>query len=300
MDINRLPDVVLRMILAAAAKDGDEVGPTLAANLPLLALYGQITVAYAGQLRAIDSVYPIAVSSSCTFKQLMRASIRYDMDTSYRHLLRTLGISLEVYSAMPACPLLKHAVFPLRMDEISIIVSVPMLQSLLYMPLPTAKRLKIGISSGANRNVDSLATACRILERAQNATELGLHVHDATLPVLPESVTCTSLASLLELRSLKLANIQADISVPKPDDDRVLGPLETNIEELTIEVRYAERQWEMLVPVVKYLLLRIPTLFTFTGKQVPKMPVMKLVRAYCGKYPHLKDVEFKLCGDDWY
>ncbi|KAJ2779415.1 hypothetical protein H4R18_004035 [Coemansia javaensis] len=50
----------------------------------------------------------------------------------------------------------------------------------------------------------------------------------------------------------------------------------------------------MIVPVAKYLLLRIPTLAEFDLGSIPEKPIAEFVDAYSKRYPHLAGIKYKL------
>ncbi|KAJ2779450.1 hypothetical protein H4R18_004001 [Coemansia javaensis] len=142
-----------------------------------------------------------------------------------------------------------------------------------------------------------------------------------SVPVLPELIMCTSLTYLvvraptsldtmlglihrlprltsLGLWKLTLDEIQADISVPAPGEGCVVEPLDTQLKVVSINVNQDQPSWEMVVPVTKYLLLRIPTLARLNADHAPEKPIMDFVQQYSEWYPHLTHINFSLNDSD--
>ncbi|KAJ2778653.1 hypothetical protein H4R18_004467 [Coemansia javaensis] len=163
----------------------------------------------------------------------------------------------------------------------------------------------------------ALAAANRILEGARESKERALRVKVRSPTVVPESITCTSLTALslyvntsvdtmlgliqmlpdlvsLEIRCLTLSDMQEDISAPGPDEECMVEPLGSNIKEININVSPNEPASEMLVPVAKHLLLRIPTLARFCSSAILEEPIAEFVDAYSKRYPHLPGIKYML------
>ncbi|KAJ2777100.1 hypothetical protein H4R18_005321 [Coemansia javaensis] len=189
------------------------------------------------------------------------------------------------------------------------------------MPPLTAEHFALEIVDDNNGDPAALAAANRILERAQDARTLELTVDSPRLPVPPEAVAGTSLTRLvvmaptsldamlglirslprltsLGLWRLTLDEIQADISVPAPGEGCVVEPLDTQLKVVSINVNQDQPSWEMVVPVTKYLLLRIPTLAMLKAVHAPKKQIMDFVQQYSEWYPHLKHIDFSLNDSD--
>ncbi|KAJ2782631.1 hypothetical protein H4R18_002151 [Coemansia javaensis] len=227
---------------------------------------------------------------------------------------------LHVECRQSACPLLEYAVLPPRMGEISIEATEPVLVRVAEMRLPTSTRLKVAVSRYADGSPAALAAANRILESAQESKEVALRVRDEALPVLPESITCTSLTALsifsdtsvdamlglihmlpglarLAVLSLTLSNAQEDISVPGPDEPCLAEPLGPKLKEMVLGASSNGPAPEALVPVAKYLLLRIPTLTRLCSAAIPGGPIAEFVDAYSRRYPRLAGIRYKLDDD---
>ncbi|KAJ2779292.1 hypothetical protein H4R18_004100 [Coemansia javaensis] len=205
----------------------------------------------------------------------------------------------------------------------------PALQYVSELSLPATKHLMIGTDDSAGDNADgdddddddadydeydvppSIAAACRIFEHAQGAESLELNIEDSQSPILPEHITCTSITSLYIRPSVgvgtmlgligklpKLASIyisylnadeaEADLQLPGPDEDCVVEPLSTSIREITI----AESSVLGGSPeIIKYLLLKIPSLARLHAAFRPKRRIAEFVDAYSTRYPRLLGVK---------
>ncbi|KAJ2779958.1 hypothetical protein H4R18_003704 [Coemansia javaensis] len=217
------------------------------------------------------------------------------------------------------CSLLEYAVLPAHMSVISIKAAAPVLVRVAEMGLPASQSLKITVSADTDGNPAALVAANHILESAHESKELELEVEDRLLPVLPESIACTSLTVLaiwantntdtmlrliqmlprlarLHVQSLTLGNTQEDISVPGPDESRLVDPFNSSIEEMWIWASPDEPAPEMLVLVAKYLLLKIPTLVYLRSADISERQITEFVDAYSKRYPHLASIKHEL-GD---
>ncbi|KAJ2774324.1 hypothetical protein IWQ57_000873 [Coemansia nantahalensis] len=139
--------------------------------------------------------------------------------------------------------------------------------------------------------------------------------------MVPESITRTALTHLqvsaptsvdamlaligglpcllgLTLFSLDLSDVQVDISVPDADEDVVVDPLHALLKGLAINYDRARNSPDMAVAVVKYMLLRIPSLAVLYAAQAPRDPVLNFVEAYAPRHPHLGSVDMMLYQDE--
>ncbi|KAJ2782206.1 hypothetical protein H4R18_002415 [Coemansia javaensis] len=223
----------------------------------------------------VASRHPITVSPDCLFKQLRKASIDYDYRDGYQHP-RTDPARLEELRLLnwPA----NHSWTPFSTDTGAMEIELPCLKrlDLLYNPLV---------------QVPPESVTCLSLTRLMIAAPTSL---DAMLELIRKLPNLTSLG----LWKLALNEIQADISVPEPGENCVVEPLDTKLKSLGINVNQNEPSWEMIVPVVKYLLLWIPTLEKFRAMHAPKKPIMDFVGEYLAWYPHLEGIGFTLNDSD--
>ncbi|KAJ2776666.1 hypothetical protein H4R18_005554 [Coemansia javaensis] len=267
-------------------------------------LDGQLAVLYSDQLEGLLSYHTITVPPDHTFRQLKSVSIGHDSSISYQHPrvdpAKLVSLSLTLWPS-------DHSWAPFSADGDSGVIEFPNLRRLgvaYWITTRTADGVEARHPDGhpwrlhfpkldrllASRSTTMLVAANRILESARESKEKALVVYDESMPVLPETITCTSLTALdiwaeasvdtmlglirkllslakLHIWSLTLRNIQEDISVPGPDEDCLVEPFNTNIKEMLIQ----------LVPVVKE-------------------PIAEFVDAYSKRYPHLAGV--KLCDND--
>ncbi|KAJ2779752.1 hypothetical protein H4R18_003823 [Coemansia javaensis] len=163
----------------------------------------------------------------------------------------------------------------------------------------------------------ALAAAKRISSRVQGAKTLELDVGSCLAQVPPESIACASLTRLVvgaaatldmilrliralpNLDSLVLYELAsnetpASMSAPAPGTGYAVEPLGTRLKVLSINARQGDPSWKMAVPVAKCLLLRIPTLDTFSAIYAPAKPIMYFVRECSKWYPHLARIRFFL------
>ncbi|KAJ1718658.1 hypothetical protein LPJ61_006526, partial [Coemansia biformis] len=140
----------------------------------------------------------------------------------------------------------------------------------------------------------------------------------------PEDITCTGLMQLrvtalvdvdtmlelisrlprlayLTLTDLILDDFLSNISIPESVEHDPVPPLDTAITRLSITMRELE-SCMVADLVVKYMLLRMPTLTDLEVVGLPEMPIMDFVDEYCQWYPHLAHVDIALEAEDryWY
>ncbi|KAJ2805513.1 hypothetical protein H4R21_001229 [Coemansia helicoidea] len=156
-----------------------------------------------------------------------------------------------------------------------------------------------------------------ILENARVRETLELKIEDHKLQLAPESITCTTLTHLqisapitvdtmlafverlphlfqLALHNLNLSDIQTDMLIPDADEDAIVEPLRAPLRVLTIGYVIAGYSPDTAVTLVKYMLLRIPTLAELHAAQTPNIPVLGFVEAYALRHPHLSSVKLTL------
>ncbi|KAJ2783529.1 hypothetical protein H4R18_001662 [Coemansia javaensis] len=202
---------------------------------------------------------------------------------------------LKVYCTRDTCLLFERAMFPTHMDSITCEIE------------------------GSN----ALAAISSILEDARGSEEIVLNFHHHCLsPALPGLFTCTSVTDLQiwsgdsvsaildlvrglpNLTSLTLTDVESnanfdDVSVPEPGDTCLVEPFDTKLRKVCIYAYCDEQEQVLLIPTVKCLLLRTPTLAVFASGMVPEGPIMDFVDAYSAQYPHLATIAFMFRGDKW-
>ncbi|KAJ2776327.1 hypothetical protein H4R18_005724 [Coemansia javaensis] len=309
MQLRDLPDDGLRLVFEAFLKTRYSKTFMLKTNLPLLAVCRS-----AGDSSGVIE-FPNLKKLKLSYRST-RASDgvepRHPDGHPWRLHFPRLG-KLDVSCDQDRCPLLEYAVFPPHMYEISINAATSMLMHVAEMTLSASENLKIAVSPTSNGDPAALATANRILKGARESKRVELRVSDCSLVVLPESITCTSLTALsidadtsvdtvlglirmlpnlgsLHIWHLTLHDIQEDISVPGPDEARLVEPFNARIKEMSIEASLDGRRLEMLVPVAKYLLLRTPALTRFWSEVLPRGPIEEFFNAYSKRYPHLSSI----------
>ncbi|KAJ2802480.1 hypothetical protein H4R21_002401 [Coemansia helicoidea] len=97
---------------------------------------------------------------------------------------------------------------------------------------------------------------------------------------------------------LDLSDSQVDMSAPEADKDTVVESLHTSLKSLVIKYNMSIYSPDTAVAVVKYMLLRIPTLFRLVSEMTPKSPVLNFVDEYAPRYPHLRGVDLVLRHGD--
>ncbi|KAJ2801683.1 hypothetical protein H4R21_002705, partial [Coemansia helicoidea] len=210
---------------------------------------------------------------------------------------------LDVHCSQGTCPLLEYAVLPSRMESISIHTTSVAYRDIANLALPATKRLSLCISPKSRGDPAGLPAINRILESARGCEIVELDVHDRALAVAPESISCAALTHLqvraptgvdtvlalierlpnlvrMAFYDLDLSGIQTDMSVPDADESTAVEPLHTSLASLAINYDTERHSPDTALGVVKYLLLRIPTLTELIAIQAPNSPVVGFVEAY--------------------
>ncbi|KAJ1722299.1 hypothetical protein LPJ61_005944 [Coemansia biformis] len=97
---------------------------------------------------------------------------------------------------------------------------------------------------------------------------------------------------LKHFKNLMQGTMQSDISIPASKEHEPVTPLSTTITSLDLYLT-GYRKLKEAVPLVKYVLLKIPTLTSFLVTQIGKRPILGFVDEYSQWYPHLANVKLK-------
>ncbi|KAJ2713760.1 hypothetical protein H4R19_002085 [Coemansia spiralis] len=95
----------------------------------------------------------------------------------------------------------------------------------------------------------------------------------------------------LHVNDLKLADVQTDFSIPECTEHEPVAPLDTLLRGLTIRNGYAPMTTHLAFSMLKYLLLRIPTLNSVTMQFVPVEQIQAFIDEYVQWYPHLANIK---------
>ncbi|KAJ2711667.1 hypothetical protein H4R19_003138 [Coemansia spiralis] len=93
---------------------------------------------------------------------------------------------------------------------------------------------------------------------------------------------------------LNLADAQTDFSIPERAEHEPVLPLDTQIKSLSVFRVGQEGSLEPALSILKYLLLRIPTLKSATTQFVLLEQIQFFVDEYVQWYPHLANIKIKL------
>ncbi|KAJ2807024.1 hypothetical protein H4R21_000645 [Coemansia helicoidea] len=225
--------------------------------------------------------------------------------------------SLDLKCSEDICPLLEYAVLPPSVEAISIQMKSATYLDIANVELPATKHLSLRVTFTCDGDPSGLPVVNRILERARGSETVGLVIEDEMLQVLPESITSTALTHLRiwstisvdtmlaligKLPSLVLlsagifdpSDIQADISIPDADEDTAVEPLSLSLKHLIMSNGRSGHSPDMAVAVVKYVLLKLPTLAVLSSRQTPRTQVLDFVKERLPRYPHLGAVKLIL------
>ncbi|KAJ2708305.1 hypothetical protein H4R19_004818, partial [Coemansia spiralis] len=210
---------------------------------------------------------------------------------------------------------MERAVFPATMEVLICTAPDTLYQALAAAQLHVTRRLDLHTWLLYDEDASKVAAANSILKAADSCEFKCLSIaHTARFP--PELVTYKRLTELvwsvsasvedmmahihsqphleiLTVDSLVLTNVQTDFSIPSSAERELVAPLDTQISKLTIGVDEESEAPELEIPMVKYLLLKIPTLAYVQVSEHLLQPIYTFVDRYVQQYPHLANVEFQ-------
>ncbi|KAJ2716907.1 hypothetical protein H4R19_000350 [Coemansia spiralis] len=98
----------------------------------------------------------------------------------------------------------------------------------------------------------------------------------------------------LDVNDLYLNDIQADLSISPCAEHEPVTPFNTRIEELSIAIQGGPDMSEQMAPMLKFLLIKIPTLTRFDGPHVSQQAMKDFVGKYVQWYPHLANTKLNM------
>ncbi|KAJ2713741.1 hypothetical protein H4R19_002095 [Coemansia spiralis] len=95
----------------------------------------------------------------------------------------------------------------------------------------------------------------------------------------------------LRVDCLNLADTQTDFSIPECTEHEPMTPLDTQIKYLALLCTEQDELPGLALSMLKYLLLRIPTLTSVTTAIVSREQILAFIDEYIQWYPHLASIE---------
>ncbi|KAJ2683984.1 hypothetical protein H4R19_006939 [Coemansia spiralis] len=86
-------------------------------------------------------------------------------------------------------------------------------------------------------------------------------------------------------------SIQTDLSIPECAKHEPVASLDTQLRELIIQIDNSLGSSLLSMHMLRYLLLKIPTLRLVTTKIIPKMRIRAFIDEYVQWYPHLANIK---------
>ncbi|KAJ2711740.1 hypothetical protein H4R19_003099 [Coemansia spiralis] len=212
------------------------------------------------------------------------------------------------------CPSMENAVFPSRLESLDISRCLSMLPVFAGRNVHVSRSLTLSVVFEPDANNRNIGIANRMLEAADSCRSRKLVI--GGMDAIPlELITCTELTHLqlngsttaddvmghihrqrhlvsLCVDCLTLADVQSDFSIPECTEHEPMAPLDTQIRMLALVGIGQDELPELGTWVLKYLLLRIPTLKSVTAGIVPVEQIQAFIDEYVRWYPHLAN--FKL------
>ncbi|KAJ2710821.1 hypothetical protein H4R19_003554 [Coemansia spiralis] len=93
----------------------------------------------------------------------------------------------------------------------------------------------------------------------------------------------------LIIDSIRVTDTQTDFSIPECADHEPVAPLDTQFKNLFIHIGETQSP-EEVIPVLKFLMLKVRTLVSIAAPQVPMKPLQAFIDDYVQWYPHLANI----------
>ncbi|KAJ2716408.1 hypothetical protein H4R19_000667 [Coemansia spiralis] len=222
-------------------------------------------------------------------------------------------VCIESYD--PNCLSMANAVFPACLESLEVSAGLGLLRAFASARVRVTQGLAIYEVSDPDHNDDMFGIINSIFDAAGPCRLTNLYVGGVD-PVPLDLFTYTGLTHLslsmltsvgdvmshirtqprlvsLEIDYLSLADIQADFSIPDNADHEPVAPLDTQLRELTIYVGHGPEPAELAYAMLKYLLLKIPTLSLVTTGGVSQQPIQDFIDEYAQWYPHLANIKLE-------
>ncbi|KAJ2711865.1 hypothetical protein H4R19_003046 [Coemansia spiralis] len=212
------------------------------------------------------------------------------------------------------CPSMENAVFPNRLESLDISECLCMLPAFAGRKVHVSRNMSLSVKYKHDVSNPRIDIANCMLESADNCNKRKLAIRGAgAIPA--ELITYTGLTHLhfqgmtnaddvmglihrlphlvsLHVDRLILADAQTDFSIPECADHEPMAPLHTQIKSFVIWQIPQEELSELAFSMLKYLLLRIPTLKSATTITMPREQIQDFIDGYVQWYPHLANVKF--------
>ncbi|KAJ2784108.1 26S proteasome regulatory subunit 7 [Coemansia javaensis] len=202
-------------------------------------------------------------------------------------------------------PVVEWLVLPENMELFDILLPSTALRALAGMPgFPSAQYFALSVSPADPENGFANVPAINsILERASSSKWVALFVANANSPGFADMITFTSIThldigpvnmdiilgfvcQLTRLVDLKLiyaptGPVQSDISIPPPDDERLVEPLNSSVKWLYFSAHSVEKLEGFAE--LKYLLLVLQSLIWLNIPGAQAQPLRKFIDEYSGR-----------------
>ncbi|KAJ2715937.1 hypothetical protein H4R19_000923 [Coemansia spiralis] len=95
----------------------------------------------------------------------------------------------------------------------------------------------------------------------------------------------------LDISNLNLDVVQTDFSIPECTGHEPVAPLDTQISRLSVTFVTLDGSLELGAQILKYLLLKIPTLKSVNTQLVSVEQIQAFIDEYVQWYPHLANIK---------
>ncbi|KAJ2774022.1 hypothetical protein IWQ56_000767, partial [Coemansia nantahalensis] len=205
MLLRNLPEDILAIVLRWCALDSYDATDSLKRNLPLLAVcrqwrhlamplvYSRAFVQY-GKQEAINNLS----TGDPSEEEPANVAAKTNLDLVAMNGLASKWRVVELKVAMHPSPYsfeARNVDMTRHTDDIAKINPAAS-QDIAHLVLPETRYFSLVVYPGSRGDPSGLPVVNRILERARGSEILGLTIEEDILPVVPESITCTTLTYL--------------------------------------------------------------------------------------------------------
>ncbi|KAJ2713299.1 hypothetical protein H4R19_002321 [Coemansia spiralis] len=227
---------------------------------------------------------------------------------------------INIVSDGSSCSFMDNAVFPSTLGSLVITAGAALYQRLAKAKLQVTNKLELHLRHDPVGDTGIVAAANHILEAADGCRDMRLTIAGpARIPL--ELFTYTKLTHLeltaptsvddmmahihsqprlvsLAVNNLVLTNCKTDLSIPSSTEHELVTPLDTQIGVLSIGGAHSRGWQKKGVSMLKYLLLKMPTLSEVRAQRIPSKPIQAFVNKYAQQYPHLTNIRLQLSSSN--
>ncbi|KAI9477218.1 hypothetical protein BX667DRAFT_506380 [Coemansia mojavensis] len=215
--------------------------------------------------------------------------------------------------------LLDRISLPKYVDKIDISADEATYSQLATMTLPKTSKISLNFGFSTDGNSNVVGYMNQILSKMGKVKSSSMELDD--IPISADDITYTSLTRLVISYSTHIGTVVAllnklhcleSLNLPDTsleyalevisdiDDEQLhpLAPLNLSLTTILLYTSTGEYEQNLMITVMVYLLLRLPSLRHFCVYQIDEEKLFKTLRPYLAQYPHIKQTELILLNRD--